>query len=380
MSEKKISCIKCNSDKVLKHGKTSSGLPRYKCKNCKKTWTVGKVNQDRPNMDKIVSMYFDGHSIRDLVPIYKSSPHRINTKIREFLGSCPDWQTYLDSLIPDHKSNLILLTGINFSCNCEHDDCNNNYLAIAVDAVSSIILSFQISIDNKPDVWEKLLANISDREIKTENFIFNGSKDISNAIRNYYPDAKTHISILKKIRRKEIINNLDNKAQTKLLIKQTIEHYNKYDNKSLESYLASYNTSFDELLNSKEKEFLIELKKSINNLKNNIDLLIEDFKERFERFHMLKCEPYPIVNGWVAYHMLKKIDNEFNRLSFYKSIPDDSNFEKFTNNVKPSEVKLDKPEFFSYQMGKNLLSIPSSIFIDSENCNTFKKLLVTNSV
>lgn len=375
-----ITCISCNSQNVIKHGKTSAGLPRYKCKDCKKTWTHGAVQKDRPSMDQVVSMYFDGHSTRDLVPIYRSSPSRINNKIREFLCKCPSWENYLDRNIESHSSSLILLTGINFSCNCEHDDCNNNFLAIAVDAVSSMIIAYEISINYKLDVWDKLLTKLRKRNISSTNFIFNGDDKISLAINKHFPDSRTHISILKKIRRKEIINSLKFDKQSKTLVDQTLENFKYSDNKTIEKYLSEHNTNFTEILNENISQYIAELKKFINDLKNNIDNLIQDFKDRFERFHMLKCEPTPIVNGWVAYQMLKPMENGFNRLSLYKGYPEDSNFKKFTEDKVSSKLSLDNPNLFSFEIARNILSIPISILNESKSCYTFTKILETKNI
>lgn len=40
-------CEKCGSDRVIKHGTSSNGSPRYICKNCKKTITISKNTRIR---------------------------------------------------------------------------------------------------------------------------------------------------------------------------------------------------------------------------------------------------------------------------------------------------------------------------------------------
>ena len=40
-------CEKCGSDRIIKHGISSNGSPRYICKNCKKTITVSKNTRIR---------------------------------------------------------------------------------------------------------------------------------------------------------------------------------------------------------------------------------------------------------------------------------------------------------------------------------------------
>jgi hypothetical protein len=218
-------CPSCQSEQIIKFGKTKSGSPRFKCKVCSKTWTESLKKKDKPPMHSIVGLYFDGKSTRDLVPIYKSSPHRINTKIREFLNDTPHWESYLDNKIPNLKSELIYLTGQNFSCNCEDDDCNNNFLAMAVDAHSSLILGYEISISNKDDVWDKLFARLSERNIKCNRFISNGDKTITDTIDTYFPDSSHQIAVVRSLRNKEISCCLDNNPKNSNLIEDIGEIY-----------------------------------------------------------------------------------------------------------------------------------------------------------
>ena len=42
-----VKCEKCGSEKIIKHGISSNGSPRYICKNCKKTITVSKNTRIR---------------------------------------------------------------------------------------------------------------------------------------------------------------------------------------------------------------------------------------------------------------------------------------------------------------------------------------------
>ena len=66
-------CIYCKSENVIKHGKTRSGDPRYRCKDCEKTWVKGIKLYKKPDISAIAESYLLGFSIRDLVPFFKSS-------------------------------------------------------------------------------------------------------------------------------------------------------------------------------------------------------------------------------------------------------------------------------------------------------------------
>ena len=84
---KKSNCIFCNSLNVIKFGKTNSGSRRLKCKSCGKTWVDNKIIIDRPEKYQLVEKYFDGNSVRQLVPFYHSSPQKVNKTIIVFLFS-----------------------------------------------------------------------------------------------------------------------------------------------------------------------------------------------------------------------------------------------------------------------------------------------------
>lgn len=338
-------CPKCNSQKIIKFGKTKSGSARFKCKVCSKTWTQSSKKDEKPPMHLIVGKYFDGASIRDLVPLYKSSPHRINSKIREYLSITPHWESFIDSKFSEIESEMIYLTGQNFSCNCEHDDCNNNYLAMAVDAHSSFILGYEISISNKTDVWDKLFERLSERNIKCKRFISNGGKDIDDSIKKYYPDSEIQVSVLRTLRNKEIACCLDNNPKNTDLIEDVDDIYKIFSNQNLVEIISESKNLKSFLNDNSDRFFSLLRQKCGTKIAKKIENLSDNFKERFERFRMVKCEPYPLVNGWVAYNMLHINSYGFNRLMLFKQDHDRETFASFMNEKELEENKFNLDEF-----------------------------------
>lgn len=354
-------CIFCDSNQVIKFGKTNAGNKRFKCKSCNKTWVEEKVLLERPPTSELVESYFKGNSIRQLVPFYSASPQKINKTIREFLSNSPNWEDYIDNLGLNQNHNIVYLIGQNFSCNCEHDDCNNNFLALAVDAMSSFVLGYQISISNTNDVWKKLIYKLSQRNIKVNTFITKIDDIIQTSIKNYYPESKHFTNVIKANRQKEIncyINKLPIKNR---LIFDAVKMYDTLDNKSLNEFLEKKKSSFSECLSVFQQDFYSEIEKRCQITKeNNNDELLNDFKDRFEKFHMIKCEPTPLINGWIAYNMLKKQPCGFSRLDFYKQSPTNSNFKDFSIKKLPKKVSYNKIDFkkFTFEIGTRLVQLP----------------------
>ena len=376
MKEKPI-CIFCKKDEVIKFGKTKSGSKRLKCKTCNKTWVDDKVIIDRPEEYLLVEKYFEGDSVRKLVPFYHSSPQKINKTIRNFLSDAPNWEKYIDEIELNNNHNVVYLIGQNFSCNCEHDDCNNNYLALAVDAVSSFVLSYEISISNTDDVWEKLIAKLSNRNVQIESFISKIDNTISTSISNYYPESKHFTNVLKASRQKEINCYINKQPIKNRLITDAIKMYDLLDNKSLEYYLNKlHKTTFSNYITELKEDFFTEIEKRCLVTKDSSnDALVNDFKDRFEKFHMVKCEPTPLINSWIANNMLKKLACGLSRFEYYKQTPNSLSFKDFAeNNIKvKSNIKDIDFKKFSLEIGARLVQIP---IISSE----FNKRLINNYI
>ena len=75
MTMRKVRCIHCESEEVVKIGYQKNGTPRCKCKNCKKTFQTNYVNKGaKPETKRlIVKMSVNGSGIRDISRVLEIS-------------------------------------------------------------------------------------------------------------------------------------------------------------------------------------------------------------------------------------------------------------------------------------------------------------------
>jgi len=340
----KTNCIYCYSSNVIKHGTTSKGKHRLRCRTCNKTWVIEKNDYIRPDFCQIVEKYIEGSTCRELVSLYHSSPLRINQKIRNFLQNLPNWEEYLDISVRNHNQRIIFLLGKKFACNCNHHHSNSMFLAFAIDAVSSVVLGFEIGGDEEYNIWAKLLNRMKRRKILAPSFLTNGSKITEEAINSIYPKSTVKIFI------NRFIQDIEQDSYN-----YYIKINDKFCNEAINSYnyLEIYNNSnYLQKLPQKNLEFFCDgltdlLEKRFeenfqNKYANRLEGFVATFQKRFEKFHMLKCDPYPIINGWIAENMLKRLDIGFSLLSLYLKIPVFTSFKNFTCGNLPYVVGFDK--------------------------------------
>lgn len=343
-SLKNQNCIYCKSSKVIRHGKTTNGNARFRCRVCGKTWVLEKQENIRPDLSDIVEAYLGGRTYRDLVNVYHSSPLRINQKIREFLLGCPDWEDYLDSFVVDHEPRLICLVGRNFSCHCKGSDNNKMYLACAIDALSTVVLGFDIASKDSTDVWTSLLMRMKKRGIECPSFMGSGTIEIEDSVKAAYPNASHMINYHRSYRDKELLCCLSRLAVNNKLINDAIRAYDSLKNKNMSLYLESKNEQeFKNILFSNPENFIRRLRDRLEQRsKMRVDGLVNAFQLRFEKFHMLKDDPRPLINGWIARLMLNRLDVGFSRMALYSQIPCQTSFKSFSCGAKPIRLELDE--------------------------------------
>lgn len=363
-SEKNPNCIYCNSSKVIKHGKTSTGNRRYRCRNCGKTWVLEKTETVRPDIADIVKAYLNGRTCRDLVSVYHSSPLRINQKIREFLEGCPHWEDYLDACMIKQEPKLVYLIGKKFSCSCNGSKDNTMYLAMAVDALSSVVLGYEIGEKESGGVWLTLLDRLNCRSILVQSFMANGSRDIEDAVKTIFPYSSLRIYYHRAYRDKELNCCLSRLPINGKLINDAIKAYDTSKNKNLNKYLKHTNDKrLKDILLSTPEFFIKRLNERLNSHgRIRLEGLTSAFKSRFEKFHMLKDDPYPVINGWIAEWMLSRLDFGFSRLSIYMQIPSSTSFKDFSCGNMPPQLTLkeDSPllKTFVIEIATRGLQIP----------------------
>jgi hypothetical protein len=110
------------------------------------------------------------------------------------------------------------------------------------------------------------------------------------------------------------------------------------------------------------------------------DSLPNLFQKRFEKFHLLKEDPFPIINSWVAYQMLTPDNFGISKLSLYTQEPYNINFKHFVNNkIKTADLEhLERP--FLEQMLLEVVVRGLELPVNSNECgfNVDKCLLLLN--
>lgn len=333
----KTNCIYCQSTAVIKHGKTRTGDPRFRCKDCEKTWVKGIVLYKKPDISAIAESYLLGHSIRDLVPFYKSSPHRINTKIREYLSAAQTWESFIDKSSEVRNLDVIYLHGIRFNCSYNSPVDNDMFVAFAIEGLSSNIIGFEIAEDNKQEVWAKLIERLSKRKYEVKTFLTRDIKAVENPVNEFFKNSRVKLYLHKLNRDKEMANRcclLENQTLRDKLIDDALKFYSKLDNQSYTSYLKN---RFDMDIKTCIKKdcdrfFECMMKNCGTESESRLEQLLVEFKDRFERFHALKTNPFPIINAWVGLHMLRPMECGFTRYSLYNQLPCKCSFACFASN------------------------------------------------
>ncbi len=375
-----ITCIYCKSSKVIRHGTTSKGHKRYRCRNCSKTWIQERKDMNRPDISDVVESYLSGKTYRELVDTYKSSPLRINQKIREFLEGCPDWEDFLDACVINHDTKLVYLIGKNFSCSIPGSKNNTMYVAMAVEALSSMVLGFEIGLKDSRSVWQTLLTRLDKRGIFTQTFMTNGSKHIEEAVLSIYPDAHLRIYYHSAYRDQELMCCLNKLPINIKLINDALTSYESMNNQNLNNYLQkNFSINLNDFLQTNPELFTKRLKERLDSRpKIRIEGLTTAFQTRFEKFHMLKEDPYPLVNGWIAKTMISQLDSGFSRLTIYSQLPARSSFKLFSCGQKPVIIELEKDsailKTFVIEIAARCIQVPifySKCNMTTDSCSLF---------
>lgn len=360
-----VCCIYCKGINYIKHGKTSTGNTRFRCKDCQKTWIDKASQYHKPEKHLIAEDYLRGESLRALVKKYQSSPLRLNQKIRTFLSALPRWEKYLDEAVPNITSKLILLSGKSFSCTSDsQNETNQMYVAFAIDAVSSMVVSFEIGYESDLNVWNRLLKRLKKRNIVPENFMSIGSSEILTAVESQYAGVPHRLSLHKVEREKEISCTLKSTNFSKVLVNEAVSNYKLLDNQTLGKYLSSeFKMELYQCLSNNYSDFAECVNTNCSrNSKNRIDNLVDDFKKRFEKFHSLKEDPTPLVNAWIAHKMLEKTEMGFSRMELFAQTPLEADFGNYTKNILPIKIdlkdNLKQLNKFVCQMSARIVQIP----------------------
>jgi transposase-like protein len=349
--ESQIICVYCKSRKIIKHGTTAVGSKRYRCRTCNRTWIDSKEAVQRPEIWQISKDYLEGSSCRELVDVYHSSPLRINQKIREYLSGAPLWEDYLDTVVDKHDVRLIYLIGKKFSTSYDGNKDNSMFLALAVDMMSSVVLGYEVGPEDSMETWMYLLDRLNCRGIISPVFMYNGSQQIEPAVKTVFPFSNVRVFFHRAYRDNELKCCLSRVNFSDKLLYDSIKSYDGLKNNNLSNFLKkNYEFSFsDILLNSKDNLFKRLKERLENPNKIRAEGIINTFQDRFEKFHMIKEDPHPIINGWIANKMLEPQQFGYSRLALYMRLPITVGFHDFGCGNKPKINKIRKNDSFLRQ-------------------------------
>jgi len=337
-----IRCPYCNSTRVIKHGRTSTDKPRYRCRFCHKTWIESKINKEIPDFGTLTEAYLSGYSYRDLRAIYPNSPTRINQKVRKYLLGCAHWEDYLDACVKKHESRLIHLIGTKFNCSSSNSDENCMFLAMAIDALSTVVLGFEIGNKESTDLWIKLLDRMNCRGILCPTFMSYGSSTIEEALKVIFPYASTYHNFTRAFYDKDLKNKLYHSLDNRKLILEAINAYESNRKFQMDNYLVIFKDKRMKNMVLSSQDAVVNRLKERMQMRNQtrFEGLLAAFHKRFEKFHMIHYNPYPVINGWIAWWMLTELPIGFSRLSLYLQQPHVTHFTNFNCGTLPEPLNL----------------------------------------
>jgi transposase-like protein len=359
-----IKCPYCNSLRVIKHGRTSTNNPRFRCRYCHKTWVESKLTKKFPDFGSLTEAYLSGYSYRDLRSIYPNSPTRINQKVRKYLLGCAHWEEYLDACAPKHESRLIHLVGTKFNCSSKDSSENCMFLGMAIDALSTVVLGFEIGRKESKDLWVSLLDRMNCRGIICPTFMSYGSRLIEDSLKVVFPFASVYHNFTRTFYDKDLKNKLYHSIDNRKLILEAINAYESNRRFHLDNYLVIFkDKKMKNIVLSSQEDVVNRLKERMGmKHKTRFEGLLAAFHKRFEKFHMIHYDPYPIINGWIAWWMLAPLPIGFSRLSLYLQHPHQTHFTNFNcgSLPEPLDLSLDSDEFrtFIVELAVRSLHIP----------------------
>ena len=137
-------------------------------------------------------------------------------------------------------------------------------------------------------------------------------------------------------------NQLYHSLDSRKLILEAINAYETNKAYKLDNYLVIFKDKrMKEIVLDSQEQFVSRLKERINlRSYTRFEGLLGAFKKRFEKFHMIKYDPYPIINGWIAWWMLIPLPIGFSRLSLYLQHPCKTHFKNFNCGTLPEYIDL----------------------------------------
>lgn len=357
-------CPFCRSLRIVKHGTTSTHTPRYRCACCHKTWVQGNIAKTKPDLGTLTEAYLNGYSYRGLHSIYPGSPTRINQKIRKYLFNCLSWEEYFDVCVSNRENRLIHLAVKKFKCIMGDAKGHSMYLAVAIDIFSTVVLGFELGADDSAEIWIKLLERLNRRGFTNPTFMSYGFKTIEDAIKVVYPGSVAFSNFTQSYYDRQLKRELYYMPDISNVILSVMNIYKANRSVWFNNYIDIFRDIRIRQLATDFKDQLINRLHERLNQKSAVRFegLLKAFQKRFEKFHMIKNDPMPIVNGWIAMCMLSRQGTGFSRLSLYLQRPYETNFKNLYCGKLPEPLILssESPEMrtFRIELAVRALQMP----------------------
>ncbi len=83
-----VVCPDCQSENVIRHGRTQTGYQRYRCKRCQGTFSHAPERGHTPQFkQQVLAAYQERASMRGIQPVFKISRNTL-TQWRKAQGVC----------------------------------------------------------------------------------------------------------------------------------------------------------------------------------------------------------------------------------------------------------------------------------------------------
>ncbi len=85
-----VACPDCQSQNVIRFGRTRGGWPRFRCKDCKVTfWDAPQRTHSEVFKEQVLTAYQERCSMRGIARTFKISRNTLVKWLKEKGGSCP---------------------------------------------------------------------------------------------------------------------------------------------------------------------------------------------------------------------------------------------------------------------------------------------------
>jgi transposase-like protein len=94
-----VKCYHCGSEKVHKHGKTSNGKQRFKCRSCGRSLRENPQGNgyDEERKEEILRAYHERASLRDLTRVFGVSRNTVSSWLKKSHSSAASGSNAIES-------------------------------------------------------------------------------------------------------------------------------------------------------------------------------------------------------------------------------------------------------------------------------------------